>query len=249
MTPLIPLIVASALAQAPEMKAPAHAEAPAEKPAAAAASSKKTEVASMHTAGKADEAKLKSLTSRYRTAKSVTMKVAKTLKLGLLGEERKSAGTMTLSNGQLRLELEGAEKTLLVVNKKNLWAVTFPPPEFKDAVVQVIKADTASTKAKSQALTGLLGAGDLSKSFKATAVQTTEKGEANYFLSPVKDTADFKRAQLLVAKDGKSIVELKYWDERDNETSFEFTDAKFGKKADPKLFDYTPPANADVMAL
>ncbi len=203
----------------------------------------------MRTADKSDEAKLKSLTSRYRTSKSVSMKVAKTLKLGLLGEERKSSGKMTIASGQLRLELEGAEKTLLVVNKKNLWAVTFPPPEFKDAVVQVIKAETSSTKAKSQALTGLLGAGDFTKSFKATAVQTTEQGDANYFLSPVKDQADFKRAQLRVSKDGQQIVELKYWDERDNETAFEFSDTIFGKKADPKLFDYTPPANADVMTL
>lgn len=203
----------------------------------------------MRTANKVDEKKLKTLTTRYRTAKSVTMKVEKSLKLGLLGEDRKSSGKMTIANGQLRLELEGAEKTLLVVNKKNLWAVTFPPPEFKDAVVQVIKADTMSSKAKSQALTGLLGAGEFSKSFKATAVQTTEAGEVNYFLSPVKDQADFKRAQLRVSKDGKQIVELKYWDERDNETSFQFSDSTFGKKADPKLFEYTPPANADVMTL
>lgn len=246
MPSLLHLIVASALASSP------HTE-----PASAPKTEKKVEttVASaaappaMRTAEKADEAKLKTLTTRYRTAKSVTMKVAKTLKLGLLGEERKSSGQMTIAHGQLRLELEGAEKTLLVVNKKNLWAVTFPPAEFKDAVVQVIKADTASTKAKSQALTGLLGASEFSKSFKATAVQTTDKGEVNYFLQPVKEQADFKRAQVRVSKDGKTIVELKYWDERDNETSFEFSDAIFGKKADPKLFHYDPPANADVMTL
>ncbi len=235
MSSLIQMIIASALAAAPS-SAPAPSKAAASAPV-------------MKTADKSDEAKLKKLTAKYRTSKSVSMKVAKTLKLGLLAEERKSSGSMTIANGQLRLELEGAEKTLLVVNKKNLWAVTFPPPEFKDAVVQVIKAETNSTKAKSQALTGLLGAGDFSKSFKATAVQTTETGDANYFLTPVKDQADFKRAQLRVSKDGARILELKYWDERDNETIFEFSETNFGKKADPKLFQYTPPANADVMTL
>jgi outer membrane lipoprotein-sorting protein len=233
MSPVVQMIIASAIAVASD---PAPV---------------KTEITapSMRMSDKSDESKLKSLTAKYRSAKVVTMKVSKTLKLGLLGEERKSQGTMIISNGRLRLELEGAEKTLLVVNRKRLWAVTFPPPEFKDAAVQVIKADTGSTKAKSQALTGLLGAGDFSKSFKTTAVQRTEDKDLRYFLTPVKEQADFKRAQVLLSGDGKTIKSLGYWDERDNETVFQFSETTFGNKVDAKSFDYVPPTNADVMNL
>ena len=223
--------------------ATALAAAPAQKPAPAAVQP------AMRSATQDDEKKLSKISDRYRLAKTVSMKVAKTLKLGLLGEERKSTGQLWLSKGQLRMELAGSEKTLLVVNKNNLWAVTYPAPEFKDAAVQVIKAQTNSKKAKAQALTGLLGAGGFAKSFKATAVQVLDGGDVSYFLQPAQDQSDFKRAQIRVAKDAKSIVELHYWDERDNETIFQFSETTFGAKSDPKLFEFTPPVNADVMTL
>lgn len=194
---------------------------------------------------------LKALDQKYQKAQSITMDVDKTLKLGLLGSERKSKGKLHLSRGRVRMELEGDEKTLLVVNKKNLWAVTFPPAEFKDAAVQVIKGDLGNKKAKSKTDTavGLLTQGGILKSFKPTGAQANTDGSTIYFLQPLQSQSDFKRAQIAVSKDGSMILGLRYWDDRDNETSFEFSDVKFGKKADDQLFTYTPPKNADVMAL
>lgn len=193
--------------------------------------------------------RLRALNEKYRTAKSVSMDVSKAVKLGLIGSERKSSGKLTIAAGQMKMELEGSEKTLLVVNKKNLYAVTFPPAELKDAAVQVIRGETGNKKAQSQVITGLLGSGGFLKNFKPTGVTQKESGEILYFLAPMKAASEFKRAQLLVSKDVKEIREFKFWDERENETTFNFSNIVFGKPVDNSIFNYTPPANADVMNL
>ncbi len=203
----------------------------------------------MHSVTAQELASLKAINESYRTAKSVAMDVTKQVKLGLIGSERKSSGKLFLSKGQLRMELEGAEKTLLVVNKKNLYAVTYPDPQLKGAAIQVIKGETASKKARSQALTSLLGSGGFLKSFKATALQVMDDGEKIYFLQPTNNQSEFTRAQFKVSQDGKEIRELHYWDARDNETILILSNIKFGTKIDPKLFTYAPPADADVMNL
>jgi outer membrane lipoprotein-sorting protein len=192
---------------------------------------------------------IKTLDSSYQNSKAISMRVEKTLKAGLLNQVRKASGKLFLSGGRVRLELEGSEKTLLVVNKQNLWAVTYPGPEFKNAAIQVIKGDTTSKKTHSQSMVGLLSLGGFLKFFSPTGVQVNADGSQVYFLQPRAEQTDFKRAQLTVSKDGKRILQLRYWDERDNETDFLFSDVKFGAKVDDKMFNYSPPANADVMNL
>ncbi len=198
---------------------------------------------------KTDLTTLKALNEKYRKAKSITMDVTKDVKIGLVGSERHSAGKLSLASGQLRMELEGSEHTLLVVNKKNVFAVTYPDKALAGAAVQIIKGDVTSQKAKKQAqqsaLTNLLGAGGFLKSFKPTGVET--QGDVQtYFLSPIGES-DMTRAQMKV--ENGQIRWLRYWDARENETTYSFSNVKFDAKIDAKIFNYTPPANADVMNL
>lgn len=198
---------------------------------------------------KQDHTALEALDRRYQEASSVSMLVERTVKSGLLGHERKAHGTLLLSGGMLRMELNGDEKTLLVVNKRSFWAVTYPEPEFKDAPVRVVQADIGNKKAKTQNLVGLLSQGGLFKQFTPTGTHTLEGGSTVYFLQPKKGVAEFKRAQIVISKDGKKIESLRYWDELDNESHFEFKDVVFGKKVDEKLFTFTPPKNSEIMTL
>lgn len=193
---------------------------------------------------------VKALDEKYQKAGSVEMAVDKLVKLGLLGGERKSSGKLVLSGGRLRMELEGDEKSLLVINKKTYWAVTFPGPEFKDAPVQVITGDMGSKKSQqSQGMLSLLTQGGFLKFFHATGVQKSTDGNLVYSLEPQKQQTDFKRAQLTVTPDGKEIRALRYWDERDNETTMLFKSVKFGKKPGDSEFIYAPPANAEIMKM
>ncbi len=179
------------------------------------------------------------------------MDISKDVKLGLIGTQRKSSGKLQLSKGQLRMELEGSEHTLLVINAKNVFAVTYPDKALKGAALQIIKGDVSSNKAKKQsqssALANLLGPGGFLKSFKATGVQPNDEG-LTYFLAPIGES-DMTRAKINISKDQKEIRELHFWDARDNETTYTFKNISFGTKLDPNIFMYNPPANADVMNL
>ena len=205
--------------------------------------------ASVRGVNKKDLASIKTLNDKYRKAKSIAMDVTKDVKLGLVGSERHSTGKLQLAKGQIHMELEGSEHTLLVVNKKNIFVITYPDKALQGAAVQIIKGDIASKKAKKQsqqsALSNLLGPGGFLKSFNPTGVETA--GEVKtYFLSPIGES-DMTRAQLKV--ENKEIRELHFWDARDNETSYKFSNTKFDLTIDPKIFNYIPPANADVMNL
>lgn len=203
----------------------------------------------MRGVNKKDLTALKALNEKYRKAKSITMDVTKDVKLGLVGSQRHSTGKLQLATGQLKMELEGSEHTMLIVNKKNVFAITYPDKALQGAAIQVIKGDVTSKKAKKQAqqsaLSNLLGPGGFLKSFNPTGVQIGTEDQT-YFLSPIGES-DMTRAQLKVANG--EIRELHYWDARDNETTYKFSNTKFGEKIDSKTFNYVPPANADVMNL
>ena len=205
---------------------------------------------------KTDQQILQEVDAKYQKADAIAMKVDKTLKIGLLGEERKSSGSMWISDGRIRMELESTEKSVLVVNKKNLWAATYPGADFPDAPVQVIKGESTSKKGQSKNALSLLSVGGFLRLFKPSDIKKLADGSKAYTLLPKQgQTSDFKKAQVTVTPDGKAISELKYWDPRDNETQFLFRDVTFdkkevfGKKIEDKLFDFVPPKNAEIMNL
>lgn len=235
-------------AKAPLKKKTSAKTASVAKPAAKLASEKKSTPLS-------DEGLLKAVDARYQNAKAIAMKVEKTLKIGLLAEERKSSGSLWISEGRIRMELEGVEKSVLVVNKNNLWAATYPGAEFPDAPVQVIRGKPSSKKGQQKNAMSLLSVGGFLTIFNSTGVKTLPSGQKAYTLAPKKGQTDFKKALVVLSTDGKAISEIKYWDARDNETQYLFRDVAFdtkeafGKKIDNNLFDYTPPPGAEVMNL
>lgn len=209
--------------------------------------------ATLHALSKTEAAALKTLSRRYQTAPLISMRVTKVLKLGLLGQERRSTGKAWISQGKLRMELDGAEKSLLVLNRTELWAVSYPKSELKGALPQVIKGEIRSKEVRAQALLGVLGSEGLLKEFSPTGVMT-ESGSQLFFLLPKDQKNDsVKRLQLRLSTDGKSIVGLRFWDDRENETNFEFSEVEFSKKEKAKshdeLFKFVPPADADVMKM
>lgn len=197
----------------------------------------------------ASDLKLLKVLDETFKSKNIEMSVDKVVKIPLLGQERKTHGKLWISSGRVRMTLDGSEKTLLIVNKINIWAVTFPPVEFKDAAIQVIKADAAAKNGKSQNLIAVLSRGGFLKFFVASAVQKEPGGSVVFFLNPRREVTEFKRAQVKISNDGKKLLELNYWDDRDNETRFSFSDFKFDKKPDDKMFIYSPPANAEILNL
>ncbi len=190
---------------------------------------------------------LKNLDDAFQK-QSMKMKVAQTTK-SMIGTETKHRGTMVISKGRLRMELDGEPKSLLVVNKNNLWAVTYPDEMFKDSKFQVIKANVSTKKGRAKNPLSVLSQGGFFKFFIASGSQKEANGDFLFFLSPRSEETELRRAQVRVSPDGKSIRLLKYWDTLENEVQMDFSDVEVVKSVDEKLFDYTPPKNADVLAI
>jgi outer membrane lipoprotein carrier protein len=192
-----------------------------------------------------DEKALKALRKMFQNADSVSMDLTKVIKQDLLKQERRTSGHLLVSKGRLRMTIDPPEQSLMVVDKRNIWIVNYPAPEFKDAALQVIKASAETKKGRSQSLIGLLARGNLLKYFSVVNVRSEANGDKVFFLQPLAHSVEFTRAQVTLSPE-ENLKALHFWDEIGNETDYEFSKIVVGAKVSDKDFKYTPPANADV---
>lgn len=212
-------------------------------PVLSVAGEKKTIV---HSVSKNDMLLLREVDRRYQKDHGIHMKLKKTITLGMLGSTKKSEGEVWLDKGQMRLEIHKPEVSKIVAGKKYLWIESPPPEGFDGVKTQVMRASLSSDQAKSQGLIQLLTNGGVLKYFRISGIQK-EKGSTTFFLQPDSQSIEFKRAQLKVNLASKEIELLRYWDQMDNETLFEFSKSEFNKKLSNSLFSYKPPKGAEVI--
>ena len=189
---------------------------------------------------------LKALDEKYSKKMAVKMTVKKVFKQNLLGRKTLSSGSMVLSRGKLHLNFTKPDKSKIIVNHPTMWIVNYPPPEFQGATLQVIQANLKSGRARSQGFINIFAQGGLFKYFRAVGFLREKDQGKTFFLQPNKTTKDFTRAQIRVNRAGNKITQLRYWDDLDNETTYEFHKVQFVKKVHPSLFQFTPPPDADI---
>lgn len=198
---------------------------------------------SLHTTVAASDKDLKSTLARYQKS-SVKASIEKVVKMVVLEKTEKSEGDLYFSKGKFRLEMKDPSSTVIVQDGKTLW-IASKLVDF-GGTWQVSKTNSRSLK-KSQALMGLLfDEKGVWKDFE-TADETTGKDGTTWTLMP-KKTANTEISKLLVRvnpKD-KTILEVRYWDNLENETSYIFQTQKFGAKIAASKFTYKPPKGAEV---
>ncbi len=196
---------------------------------------------------------LKKVDAKYIVAKTVTMAVNKTDKLNALEQTKSSEGTLQMKKGKLRMELTstesdketGKERSLVVVDGKNLWLVSPPVKDAKNSKTQVAKTKLANKKAKSHLLLQILTDGGVFRFFQVD--KSVEQDDmVVYFLKPEKSMQEIQKAQVLVDKTKQVIAQFKYWDAMENETIYQFTNVEFDKSIKDAVFTYTPPKDAQV---
>jgi chaperone LolA len=192
---------------------------------------------------------LKKVDSKYITAKTVTMAVNKTDKLSALEQTKSSEGSLQMKKGLLRMDLTSSEsdkeKSLVVVDGKNLWLVSPPVKDAKNSKTQVAKTKLANKKAKSHLLLQILTDGGVFRFFQVD--KSVEQDDmVVYFLKPEKSMQEIQKAQVLVDKTKQVIAQFKYWDAMENETIYQFTNVEFDKSIKDSVFKYTPPKDAQV---
>lgn len=194
----------------------------------------------------ANNGALGKVAKKYRASKLVEMTVEKTVKSDLLGKETKYDGKIYLANGKFRWENTKPEETLLVFDGKTIWSVQTPAKEF-GGPVQVAKG-LVDKKNRSQILISSLLGDDLKKSFKV--VKEEKDGDTvRLDVEPLGGSLTMKSLKLVVDGKANTLKSLSYLDDIGNLTTMNFSDVKFLKKENNKLFKYQPPKDAQVTDL
>ncbi len=189
---------------------------------------------------------IRGIDDAYQKAKTLTMDLKKSLKSQLIDSQNDSSGRVMFSKGRMRMEMDAPDKSLIVIDKKHIWVLNYPSGEFKNSAPQVIKADISSKKGRSQNFLSLLTQGGVLKYFNVSGLMKVSDTERIFFLQPNDATVEFKRAQMVLNPKTKLITGLRYWDELDNETMYEFSKVKFNKALKENNFTFKVPEGADV---
>lgn len=188
---------------------------------------------------------LDEIVAKYRTSKLVTMDVIKTVKSKVLSKETKFVGKIYLSQSKFRWDTETPDKTQIIFDGKTIWNVQHPSPELPGPL-QVAKSKIDKNTKKQILLATLLGTTDVKKNFKILKTDT-KKDERVYFLEP--KGSDLQIKDLVIAINGKKINSISFKDDIGNQTDMTFSNVEFGKKEKSKLFQFSPPKEAQVINL
>ena len=186
--------------------------------------------------------RIKDVLNRYRINSGITMVLKKNVYLSLLDETKKYLGTMRLSKGRLVIEINKPTISKIFVNGTNIWLENRLGKN-----IQVSKI-LSKNQMNSKGLIGLFFAkSSLWEGYQL--VKATTKDRATRYTvipKPNNKKAEAKKVEVVIVKSQKEILELSYWDELDNKTSFLFSNSKFNRKLKSSLFEYVPPANAEI---
>ncbi len=200
----------------------------------------------VHSVSSKDMLLLREVDKKYQKQHGIHLKLKKTITLEMLGSTKESQGEVWLENGKMKLVINEPQPSKVVAGKQFLWIESSPPEDFEGAKVQVLRASLNSKQAKSQGLIQLLTQGGVLKYFRVSGIQK-ENERVRFFLQPDTQSVEFKRAQIDIDKNKKEILTLRYWDQMDNETTFDFSRSEFNKKLSADTFKYEPPQNAEVI--
>lgn len=190
---------------------------------------------------------LLNLTKRYRVAKMVRMKMEKTVSSDLTETKKVHTGEIVLSGKKFRLDQTTPEKNLIVFDGSTLWSVQFPPTEFKDSPLQVTKQKIKSGDGNA-VLSSLLTQGKITDRFEILSSQKDEK-IATYELKAKNTELNVTKIKLKIELEKSLVRELTVWDEVGNESFFLFPHVLFFSSEQKKLFQYSPPKDAQVIQL
>lgn len=185
---------------------------------------------------------LSELFQQIRTSPFVVLKVEKKTKSELLGTETISPGTIYISSEKFRWDTEAPEKSRIIYDGQVVWTVQDPPKGVKvPPQVTKMKLDK---KNESQILLRSLFQENFDKHFKVTK-SYQENSKKVFKLAPLKKDSNLQDLEITLNSKSE-LSAIHYSDEVENKISVFINEMKLSKKPDLKLFQYKPPAGAQV---
>lgn len=190
---------------------------------------------------------LKSVLKKYQKADAVKINVGKRVHLALLDENKSSEGTLLLSKGQLRLEIQKPDPSTLIVTKNLIWVIS---PANKDlgSKTQIMKISSSNFKKQAKApLALLMGRPGALDQFVIKSQKISDSTQ-NFKLEPKsKDVVgEIVALEIDLDKSGEELKRIAFSDDIENQTSFEFKSSDFKAEINKDTFDFTPSASAEI---
>ena len=193
-----------------------------------------------------EDSALKDVAAKIQKAKLVTMSAKKTVYNAITEGEKTYTGEIAVAKGKMRLNFTEPEKTLVLINPKEIWVANYDLQD-KEKAKQVIHI--VSNKGKiPQLLLAVLGGNSLLNNFSIKKSSRRED-HLTFDLAPKQKIEEVTKLQLVVDDKEKQIISIVYWDENDNKTSFDLSKIAFNEKIDSELFKFVPPKGVKVEEL
>lgn len=185
---------------------------------------------------------IKSVFQEFRKAPLITLKVDKKTKSELMGTETNAPGTIYISQEKFRWDTDGKEKSRIIFDGEVVWTIQDPPEGFK-IPPQVTKMKF-NKKSEGQLLLKSLFTDKFDSHFKVKK-KSKSKSDWVYTLAPVKNNSMFSELEVRIGANNK-IREISYVDEIQNRIEVVVNKIERSKAKNDKLFQYSPPSDAQV---
>ena len=169
--------------------------------------------------------------------KQLKMEVERISLQSFLGKTKKSSGKMSLTKtGLFWWKIEEPNKSLLVYDGVFAWNEDKLPEDLGGGY-KVTKTKHFKSSPAYRVLQVLMGKGDIWKMF--SPVRTNDKDAVvELELTPKDKSWNISLLILRFSKDGKNLLSIAYLDELENKTELKFTEMKYTKEVDKKMFSY-----------
>lgn len=183
---------------------------------------------------------LKQMTEIYSTDTGFYSKFKRTQILSLLGETDTARGELYYSKKRLRIEMNGSEKSMVLITPSDIWSVNYEGKKPKNIV--------RSKPVAMPLLDLLFGDKNVWDKFEVVKIHLNSDSRMDVTLKPKKDAeiSYVAKVRFNVDKKRNIVKKLTYWDDVDNQTEMSFILNKFKDKIDESLFKFTPPEGVPV---
>jgi outer membrane lipoprotein-sorting protein len=194
---------------------------------------------------KSTQDEVDSALASLRQSSGVLVPIKKTSLNSLLGKEKVTEGRLYYWQGKLRLETDAPDETLLVLDGKTLWLAT-TLPEDMGGKTMVSKTSARSFKKSNTLVAALLENKKLLQEFKLKN-RTVSTDEVHLeFVAKNGEASEIQKLDLWLMPSAGRLVKFKYWDDKENEVTFNLGDIKALDGDRKALFSYKPPKGAEI---
>lgn len=187
---------------------------------------------------------LKTVTEKYSKETGLHSKFKRTSVLSLLGETESSKGELYYSKKRLRLEMNGKDKSMVLITPDEIWNVSY---DEQDKITNIIKSKPISNPL----INLLFGNKEDWDMFEVVSVHQNTDKRMDVTLKPKEGSkvSYVSKARFVLDKNRNIVKELTYWDDVDNKTEMRFTYNKFKNQISEQKFKFVPPKDSTVTVM